>query len=406
MKKIFTLIATALIAIGANAQKWTVSDADVEATTIASGTTLYSDAKIAFTTKSDAVAKKLELKDADENPITLILGGITFNNFTQIRTKNNVDASNPDGDTQEDCMSLLVKVTKDTDVTIYYRRQAVSSNGEKTYAAQDGKDLKCFNKTKGEAISGELTVESYSNDAKDYGYSKQVFKLFAGYEYTFWAKGTTIQLYGIDTADGTSGEVKKPENIYEFTSATTNSEGFSAINYEDGSSLVLVGNAEKSYTKGNDIKIGDFTYATTKLSNGAQNKFNAPSGKKIYSVKIISYVNADSGESYWNEINNVETKEATNMTSFKNTANPDSFTFSFGTEGVDSFTFTNKGKQLAFILEVNYNYDATIDSQAIPTAIKNVETTTAASVKKSLRNGQIVIETANGTFNAVGAQVK
>lgn len=44
--------------------------------------------------------------------------------------------------------------------------------------------------------------------------------------------------------------------------------------------------------------------------------------------------------------------------------------------------------------------------QAIPTAIKNVETTTAASVKKSVRNGQIVIETANGTFNAVGAQVK
>lgn len=42
----------------------------------------------------------------------------------------------------------------------------------------------------------------------------------------------------------------------------------------------------------------------------------------------------------------------------------------------------------------------------IITGIENVNVAAPVQVKKSLRNGQIVIETAKGTFNAVGAQVK
>lgn len=52
-----------------------------------------------------------------------------------------------------------------------------------------------------------------------------------------------------------------------------------------------------------------------------------------------------------------------------------------------------------------YIYGFSLDG--LITSIENVNVAApVAPAKKSLRNGQIVIETANGTFNAVGAQVK
>ena len=60
-------------------------------------------------------------------------------------------------------------------------------------------------------------------------------------------------------------------------------------------------------------------------------------------------------------------------------------------------------------VEVGYSDNIAIYAIALGEVVTSIQDATiaaSAQVKKQLRNGQIVIETANGTFNAVGAQVK
>lgn len=142
------------------------------------------------------------------------------------------------------------------------------------------------------------------------------------------------------------------EVIYANAEASVNAIGYSQITYPDGARLVLL-NKAKAWSSASSIKVSGQNYTSIKLSNGAQNIFLAPEGKLINKVTIYSYVNADSGDAYWKEVNNTSYSAGDGlMTSFKNGSNPDVNTYELG--DVRSFTFTNGGKQLCFVLKVSY----------------------------------------------------
>ena len=75
----------------------------------------------------------------------------------------------------------------------------------------------------------------------------------------------------------------------------------------------------------------------------------------------------------------------------------------FAIDGKTSFTFTNAGEQLDFILDVTYgDAEATgiSDLLAVPTVARTQK------ARKYFENGRLVIETANGTFTVSGARVR
>ena len=75
----------------------------------------------------------------------------------------------------------------------------------------------------------------------------------------------------------------------------------------------------------------------------------------------------------------------------------------FAINGKSSFTFTNAGEQLDFILDVTYgDAEATgiSDLLAVPTVARTQK------ARKYFENGRLVIETANGTFTVSGARIK
>ncbi len=130
------------------------------------------------------------------------------------------------------------------------------------------------------------------------------------------------------------------------------------VTFSDGATLQITGNKEKSISNGNNITIGKKAYKSIKLSNGAQNTYVAPDGYAATKVVFFSYVNADAGDSYWQEVNGVKYDETSGlMKSFKDGANPDFRTYEF-TSPVRSFTFTNKGKQLCYVMAVELEESA------------------------------------------------
>ena len=121
--------------------------------------------------------------------------------------------------------------------------------------------------------------------------------------------------------------------------------------WADGTSVKIM-RSDKGQSNGSDITINGTKYKSIKVSNGAQNLLTMPTGKKAYSVTIYSYVNADSGNAYWSEVNGDDT-QTTAMTSFKDGSKPDVRTYVFDSEGVTQFTFTNAGKQLCYVLFIS-----------------------------------------------------
>jgi hypothetical protein len=209
---------------------------------------------------------------------------------------------------------------------------------------------------------------------------------------------------------------KIASQIYYFT------ESGNAIQYLDGAKVQITGNESKSYGAASDIVYNGVNYKSVKLSNGAQNTFFAPEGKTISSVKIMSYKHG-TGErvSFWYEVNGTEygtmeidTDNKATFTPFDGTAiitevddrskklcsTPNIQEYSIG--GKPSFTFTNGGEQLGFILDVTYG-------GAGETGIKDFETPVVdrtQKVRKYFVNGRLVIETANGTFTVSGARIR
>jgi len=133
--------------------------------------------------------------------------------------------------------------------------------------------------------------------------------------------------------------------------------------FADNATIQITGNLSKNIESGSLITIGNKTYASMKLSNGAQNTYVAPDGYAATKVVFFSYVNK--GEktdrpAHWKEVGGVNydvESSGGEMMSFQNGSKPDIRTYEFSSP-LRAFTFTNGGEQLCYVMAVELEESA------------------------------------------------
>ena len=202
MKKIFTIVAMAFMAMGVNAQTWKAGAEAPEA-----GTKLIDNDLATVSTVSETTAN--QVKDKDGNPSTVTIGDYTFEYNIQVRTDADPNADNPTGGVQSGSTALVVTAKKDVDVTFYFRRQKGGAGFDK----DDNKDMLCWSQNSAKFQSEEEITPIPDDDA--YAYAKKTYKFVEGGVYTIYRKGSTMSVYGIDAIasaeDGGGNEAEATE---------------------------------------------------------------------------------------------------------------------------------------------------------------------------------------------------
>lgn len=379
MKKIFTLIAAVAVALSANALDFKVTAAD-----IAEGATLVDNEYVTVTTANNTVTPTV-IANEDGTPTPATYAGETFPCYVGVRVTDAPSAANPTGTVHDVNVALVFVAKQNTDVTLYYRIGATKS-------------IDCYDQTTG---ASESIVQTATNPDDDYLYCTGVYKFQAGHTYTVYAKGGTVQFHGLTAAEGT---YVAPSSLFYANAKAAVVEGFSTMTYGDGVKVALTGNAEKAYGGASSITINGKKYTTTKVSNGAQNTFYAPEGKKVYVFTLYSYVNKDAATNrppYWKEVGGVAYDEtsAKIMQCYRtDITTPDVNTYVFP-EGLSEVTFTNTGEQACFVIEANY------DATAVAGVEASVEAAPAKALK-AVKGGRIVIIRADAEYSVSGAQLK
>ena len=352
MKKFFTLIAACMAALSMNAQDWNASKTGV----LAKGTTLLDNEYVTVVTGVQD-SESAAIKDEADNPDPKTYAGFTFNRYVNIRVDAAPAADNDwEGTayTSSDPVgiSLIVTAKQNTDMTLYYKHG-------------DGKVVSCYDQTAKEEVAiAEVAVEDIAS------YYTGTFKFISGHKYTIYARGGTTGLNGITTAAGTYVE---PQNKVYAYSANTNE-----VTYADGAKMQISSNTSKNYGKGGaNIVVDGATYSSIKNSNGAQNTFTAATGKKIYRMNFYAVPNNDGDEPKFQEFNGTTLAEM--ITTVKDGANATKVTMCIN--GAETVTFTFGGKQVNFVVDVDYSpaaYDAQFDPAAGSTdGIANAKAETA-----------------------------
>lgn len=374
MKKIFTLIAMATMALGASAQGSWVAPEEAPA----AGTSIIKGDLLKVETVFETTGGKLKDEDGNDAPVTF--GGKTFSTYMQVRVDADPTVANPTGTEKAGNTPLVFTAKKNVDITVYYRRQAVDGQ----YVENNGKDLKLVDQTAPTAPIKGASYESFDIDGS-YGNIVRVFKLEEGKTYTLFCRGTTGRLYGIDYQEGTGVDPVEPGTVedgtyfisYNVEPALSNVtlEGWkntgtanNVATWEGGFSIMIM-RSDKGMSSGSNITIGGSKYKSIKVSNGAQNTLTLPEGKVAKGITFYSYVNDDKDgweNSYWKEVAGV-TYEASTMASSKDGENPDVREFSFNGDQLNKITFTNSGKQLCYVIKVD------IEKGDVITGIKNVK---------------------------------
>lgn len=199
MKKFFTLIAMALMAVSANAQEWRpTTEAPAAGVSIIKGDLLK--VNTVFETTCGAI------QDEGGNPSPQTFAGKTFDTYMQIRVDAAPTAAVPEGTDKGGSTPLVITAKKNVDITIYYRRQNVDGAAPEN----DGKDMKLIDQAAPTTLIVAASYETFGIDA-DYSNAKKVFNLEEGKTYTLWARGTTGRLYGIDFQEGSGGDTPTPQ---------------------------------------------------------------------------------------------------------------------------------------------------------------------------------------------------
>lgn len=202
MKKyLLSLMALVSVALSASAaaepKLWSAGGSEV-----AAGTVLFEDDVLKASTVYVSKATSYGYKFDDTH---------NFKNSMQIRVDKDPNEANPYGTEKAESTPIVIVAKKDASITAYYRRQANSGS----YVAGDGKDVKLFGEDfKVVASTSFADVE----EAKDYSHCTQTWDLEAGKTYVLAARGTTLQLNGLEyvcTADegpidGTKTSFKEP----------------------------------------------------------------------------------------------------------------------------------------------------------------------------------------------------
>ena len=363
MKKIFTLITAAFAALSVNAQDWNASNTG----SLDKGTTIL-DNKFVTVKTGVQNSETAQIEDEQHTADPKTYAGYTFNRYANIRvTDAPAEANNWEGSAYTECdpvgISLIVTAKQNTDVTLYYK------HGE-------GKAVSCYDQTAKENVAiAETPVEGLNE------YYTGVYKFIGGHVYTIYAKGGTTGLNGISTATGTY--VEPQSKVYGYTGNTN------SVTYGDGAVMTISGNSSKNYGKGGaNITVNGASYSSIKNSNGAQNTFTAPTGMKIYRMTFYAVPNNDGDAPKFAEFNgatpNIE------VTTVKDGAQATQTIMCVN--GAETVTFTYGGKQVNFVVDVDYS-EASYDAQYDPstsTGINNVN----------------VAENANGAiFNLAGQKV-
>ena len=398
MKKIFTLIAVAMMALGVNAQTWRPTE-----TAPGAGVNLVDDDLLTASTVFATTVKKAEIgPEGEKEPVSFTINEqlYTFNYYMQLRVNAAPAAGSATGTEQSGSTPIVFVANKNVDVTVYYRRKQVNADcGE-----NDGKDLKLVDQTKPttalEASSFDWVTADKDNTN---GYAVKLFKLEEGHTYTLWARGTTIQFYGFDyaegqgadevplAADGThiiSFDGQSKANVLEFGGSL------------NGFKLQITGNEEKQYANASALTINSKNYTSMKVSNTAQNTLTLPEGKVASGIKFYSYVNGSMDEAkpcYWKEIAGVtfESPEQAGglFTSYSDAENPDVIEYEFNGKA-NVITFTNTGIQCCFVIEITIE---TADASEVTEVTVKGGVNGIQTVKANTQNGAI--------FNLAGQKV-
>jgi hypothetical protein len=355
MKKILPVVVAAMAALSVNAQDWNASKTGV----LAKGTTLLDNDYVTVVTAVQDT-ESAEIKDESDAPDPKTYAGFTFTRYVNIR----VDAApSADNDFEGTAMSgltpagisLIVTAKQNTDMTLYYK------HGE-------GKAVSCYDQNTKESVAMvETAVDGLEN------YYTGVYKFIGGHKYTIYAKGGTTGLNGISTAAGTY--VEPQSKVYAYLDKAN------SVTYGDGAVMTISGNASKNYGNGTSMTVNGATYTSIKNSNGAQNSFTAATGKKIYRMTFYAVPNNDGDEPKFAEFNGTTLEIP--VTSTKDGSNPTQTIMCVN--GAETVTFTYGGKQVNFLVDVDYSeaaYDAQYDPAGDQANIANMKTA-------ALQNGVI-----------------
>lgn len=350
MKKIFTLIAAFAAVLSVNAQDWNATNSG----TLPVGTILLDNDYVTVKTAVQESATAF-IKDESDNNDPKTYAGYTFTKYVNIRVDAAPAADNnwegtAYGDADPAGISLIVIAKKNTDMTLYYKHG-------------DGKAVSCLDQTTKENVAiAEVAVDGLD------GYYTGTYKFIGGHTYTIYARGGTTGLNGISTAEGTY--VEPSSKVYSY-SAKEN-----LVTYPDGATMQITGNAAKQFANGGSITVNGAAYVGIKNSNGAQNTFTAATGKKIYRMTFYAIPNKDSESPKFQEFNGTTLDIA--ITTVKDGANPTQTIMCIN--GAESVTFTYGGKQVNFVVDVDYSesaYDSQYDP-SISTGINSVKAADAA----------------------------
>lgn len=354
MKKILLFAAAVMAAVSVNAQDWNATNSG----SLPVGSVLLDNDYVTVTTAvQDSEAAYIKNEDEQNDPKTY--AGFTFNKYVNIRVDAAPAADNDwvgtaYADATPAGISLVVKAKKNTDITLYYKHG-------------DGKQVSCYDQVAKEDVAiAETAVEGLD------GYYTGLYKLISGHTYTIYARGGTTGLNGISTAEGTY--VEPQGKVYGYTGNTNK------VTYGDGATMQITGNESKNYGKGGaTITVNGQGYSSIKNSNGAQNTFTAATGKKIYRMTFYAVPNNDGDAPKFAEFNGVTLDIA--VTTAKDGANATKTIMCVN--GAESVTFTYGGKQVNFVVDVDYS-EASYDAQYDPTQGAGI-----SAAKAEIKSGAI-----------------
>lgn len=403
MKKIFTLIATALIAIGANAQVLINYPSSTDGITYTKEGS-YDNTTVAGSVKIDGTATNcLQLKNGvvskDKNT-----GEITSINYIKLTTDGGFKAG--------DVITVAGVLDVKTDDGNYSSKIQTGPWLVTDVNVEDGKytDVHKFNAFPNLKEAGVPTDDSFTlTEAaealyliRNGGTTVNITKIFVS------RNGATpdpdpepqAKLGEWNFSEWTAGDYK--ENIVKdgltitAMAPTTNSEG---------------GTSNHNVVIDANNKTVDGIKYTQRVKTGGKGSADARSFAFNVSgnstIKVICCSASTSEDRKLNVV--VKGQVLAELDALGN--NTLAQTYEYVGEAADIFLESaTSGVNVYAIYATNVtgnapDIEAELAFEKGTDGINNI-TTTAASVKKSLRNGQIVIETANGTFNAVGAQVK
>lgn len=199
MKKIFTLIAAAFVAVSVSADVVQVNinesgDAEVAANTELSDNECFT-ATTAFATVGST--GKYEYAHA----------GVTFPAWIEIRVKEEPSANNPNGTV--DKTSVIIVAKKSAKLSAYVR-------------TGNNKEVKLFDKATFTALE---STSSFTEDGSSNNRWTWTWNIEAGHEYVLTEKGGTGRLSGFTYELGTSTGITSVENAVEADAATYNVAG-------------------------------------------------------------------------------------------------------------------------------------------------------------------------------------